>query len=91
MLHLSARAEKAAEPPSSHKERGPKGTQALRVWSLTRHRLWTTGAPLSAWGGGAYHSPPPLSREPLVVESRARRHSKALHKTHQKHLSEFKN
>ena len=33
---------------------------------------------------------PLLSREPLVVESRARRHSKALHKTHPKHLSELK-
>ena len=36
-------------------------------------------------GGGAYHAPL-ISREPLVVESRARRHSKDLHKTHQKHV-----
>ena len=35
--------------------------------------------------------PRPLkSREPSVVESRARRHSKALHKTHPKLLSELK-
>ena len=31
-----------------------------------------------------------LSREPLDVESWAGRHSKALHKTHSKHLSELK-
>ena len=29
-----------------------------------------------------------LSREPLVVQGRAKSHSKALHKTHPKHLSE---
>ena len=41
-------------------------------------------------GGGRITPPPPLlSREPLVVESRAMRHSKALHKTHQNHLSEL--
>ena len=41
--------------------------------------------------GPAYQPPPPLlSREPLVVESRARWHSKALYKTLQKHLSELK-
>ena len=41
--------------------------------------------------GGAYHAPPPLlSREPLFVESRARRRSKALDKTLQNHLSELK-
>ena len=52
---------------------------------LTRHRLgpWVPG------GGGANHAPL-LSREPLVVESRARRHSKALRKTRQNHLSELK-
>ena len=41
-------------------------------------------------GGGAYHAPLLLSREPLFVESRARRHSKALDKTLQNHLSELK-
>ena len=57
------------------------------VIGLTRHRLgyWRT---LECLGEGL--SRPLLSREPLVVESRARRHSKALHKTHQTHLSEFK-
>ena len=45
--------------------------------------------PLSAWGGGGSRPPPQLSREPLVVESRARRHSKALRKTRQNHLSEL--
>ena len=40
-------------------------------------------------GGGAYHATL-LSREPLVVESRARRHSEALYKTRQNHLSELK-
>ena len=40
-------------------------------------------------GGGADHAPL-LSREPLVVESRARRHSKALDKTRQNDLSELK-
>ena len=52
---------------------------------LTRHHLgyWRT---LECRGG----SRPLLSREPLVVESRARRHSKALHKTRQNHLSELK-
>ena len=56
---------------------------------LTRHRLgyWRTLECL----GEADHAPPPLlSREPLVVESRARRHSKDLHKTRQNHLSELK-
>ena len=54
---------------------------------LTRHRLgyWRTLECL----GGAYHAPL-LSREPLFVESRARRHSKALDKTLQNHLSELK-
>ena len=53
---------------------------------LTRHRLgyW----PLSAWGG--LSRPPLLSREPLFVESHARRNSKALDKTLQNHLSELK-
>ena len=46
------------------------------------------GAPLSVWG--LITPPPPLSREPLVVESRARRHSKAIHKTHPKLLCELK-
>ena len=40
--------------------------------------------------GGAYHAPPLLSREPLFVECRARRHSKALDKKLQNHLSELK-
>ena len=40
--------------------------------------------------GGLSRPPPLLSREPLVVESRGRRHSKALHNTHPKHLSELK-
>ena len=40
-------------------------------------------------GGGPYHAPL-LYREPLVVESRARWHSKDLHKTHPKLLNEFK-
>ena len=48
---------------------------------------WATGAPLSTWGG--ITPPPLLSREPLVVESRARRRSKALYKTRQNHLSEL--
>ena len=54
---------------------------------ITRHRLgyWRT---LECLGG--LSRPPLLSREPLVVESRARRHSKALHKTHPKHLCELK-
>ena len=43
--------------------------------------------PLSAWGGERIT--PLLSREPLVVESRARRHSKALYKTRQNQLSEL--
>ena len=53
---------------------------------FTRHRLgyWST---LECLVGLRR---PLLSREPLVVESRARRHSKALHKTHPKHLSELK-
>ena len=57
---------------------------------LTRHRLgyWRT---LECLGGGGLSRPPPLlSREPLFVESRARRHSKALEKTLQNHLSELK-
>ena len=56
---------------------------------LTRHRLgyWRTLECLGE-GGGADHAPL-LSREPLVVESRATRHSKALHKTHRNHLSEL--
>ena len=54
-----------------------------------RHRLgyWRT---LECRGGGGGGSRPLLSREPLVVESRAIRHSKALHKTRQNHLSELK-
>ena len=54
---------------------------------LTRHRLgyWRT---LECLGGSL--SRPLLSREPLFVESRARRHSKALDKTLQNHLSELK-
>ena len=54
------------------------------------HRLgyWP---PSSAWGRLITPPPPPaISRTVLVLESRARRHSKALHKTHQKHLSELK-
>ena len=53
---------------------------------LTRHRLgyWRT---LECLGG---FSRPLLSRELLVVESRAKRHSKALHKTHPNLLSELK-
>ena len=39
--------------------------------------------------GGGLITPPLLSREPLFVESRARRHSKALDKTLQNHLSEL--
>ena len=57
---------------------------------LTRHRLgyWRT---LECLGGSLSRPPPPLlSREPLFVESRARRHSKALDKTLQNHLSELK-
>ena len=59
----------------------------LQFSCLTRHRLgyWRTLECL----GGAYHAPL-LSSEPLVVESRARRHSKALHNTHPKLLSELK-
>ena len=66
---------------------------AVRRWlrppavrGLTRHRLgyWRT---LEL--GGLIHAPL-LSREPLFVESRARRHSKALDKTLQNHLSELK-
>ena len=59
-----------------------------RWWCILTVTAWATGAPLSAWG--ADHAPPLLSREPLVVESRARRHSKALHKTRQNHLRELK-
>ena len=40
-------------------------------------------------GGGADHAPL-QSREPLVVESRARQHSNGLHKTRHNHLSELK-
>ena len=56
---------------------------------LTRHRLgyWRT---LECLGGGLSRPAPLPSREPLVVERRARRHSKALHNTHPKHLSELK-
>ena len=46
---------------------------------------WRT---LECLGGGQIT--PPCYREPLVVESRAGRHSKALHKTRQNHLSELK-
>ena len=55
---------------------------------LTRHRLgyWLT---FECLGGGSRPPPPLLSREPLVVESRATRHSKVLHKTHHNHLSEL--
>ena len=51
-----------------------------------RHRLgcWRT---LECLGGGLSRSL--LSREPLFVESRARRHSKALDKMFQNHLSEL--
>ena len=54
---------------------------------LTRHRLgyWRT---LEYLGAGGL-SRPLLSREPLVVESRARRYSKSLYKTHPKNLSEL--
>ena len=65
----------------------------LDTWKeLTRHRLgyWRT---LECLGDHA----PLLFREPLVVESRARRHSKALvdihsrlYKTRQNHLSKLK-
>ena len=41
-------------------------------------------------GGGRITPLPLLSRKPLVVESRARWHSKALHKTRQNHLGELK-
>ena len=53
-----------------------------------RHRLgyWRT---IECLGGGGI-TPPMPSHEPLVEESRARRHSKALHKTRQNHLSELK-
>ena len=54
---------------------------------LSRHRL---GYCRTLECLGAYHAPLLLSREPLVVESRARRHSKALDKTLQNHLSELK-
>ena len=69
---------------SRSREEGSHGALA----PLTRHRLgyWCT---LECLGGGAYHAPQ-LSREPLVVESRVRRHSKALHKTLSMHLSELK-
>ena len=63
---------------------------SVRHWSLTCHRLgyWRTLECLGGGGGGGLC--PLISQEPLVVESRARRHSKALHKTHQNHLSELK-
>ena len=59
------------------------------VRELTRHRLgyWRT---LDCLVGLITPPPPLLSHEPLVVESRARRHSKALHKTHPKLLNELK-
>ena len=40
--------------------------------------------------GGLSRPHPPLSREPLVVDSCATRHSKAFYKTHLRHLSELK-
>ena len=56
---------------------------------LIRHRLgYWCGAPMSAWGGGL--SRPLLSRERLVVKSRAWRNWKSLHKTLPKHLSGLK-
>ena len=60
------------------------------LFPLTRHRVdyWRT---LEFLGGGGLITPSPLlSREPLVVESRARQHSKALHMTRTKLLSELK-
>ena len=67
------------------KPRGGIGSDPPGGSGLTRHHLryWRN---LECLGGGS--RPPLLSREPLVVESRARRHSKALHKTRQNHLSE---
>ena len=48
---------------------------------------WRT---LQCLGGGGGLSPPLLSREPLVLESRARHYSKALHNTHPKHVIKLK-
>ena len=58
-----------------------------RSITLTRHRLgyWRT---LECLGG--LITPPLLSREPLVVESRARRYSKALDKTLQNQVNKLK-
>ena len=47
-------------------------------------------SPWSAWGRGGGLSRALLSREPLVIESRASRHSTALHKTHPQHLNELR-
>ena len=57
----------------------PLTHHCLGYWQVAHH-----------WVPGGLITPPLLSREPLVVESRARRHSKGLHKMHQNHLSELK-
>ena len=60
--------------------------------NLTRHRLdcFCTHHSLGGGGGGVGSDPPVLSRKPMDVERRTRRHSKDLDETLPNHFRKFK-
>ena len=81
-----------APPFSRYLQKNLRGASS-RLPGTTRFNPSPPGLLAYPWvpgGGGGRITSPLLSREPLVVESRARRHSKALHKTRQNHLTELK-